>query len=133
MILFAAARCCRLEALVALLKAGAKPDLRVSHGPIEGTCLHVVMWIASVANPPAQFAHALLDAGANPNALDGRGRTSVDVLIAHGDSRDPAKAQEALRAAARTLDRAASKGVLHKKNASRRIARLFAAAQTARA
>ena len=44
-------------------------------------------------------------------------------------AKDPAKAQEALRAAARTLDKAASKGVLHKKNASRRIARLFAAAQ----
>jgi small subunit ribosomal protein S20 len=48
-------------------------------------------------------------------------------------SKDPAKAQEALRAAARTLDKAASKGVLHKKNASRRIARLFHAAQTAQA
>ena len=48
-------------------------------------------------------------------------------------SKDPAKFQEALRAAARTLDQAASKGVLHKKNASRRIARLFHAAQGARA
>jgi small subunit ribosomal protein S20 len=48
-------------------------------------------------------------------------------------AKNPAKAQEALRAAARTLDRAASKGVLHKKNASRRIARLFHAAQTAQA
>lgn len=48
-------------------------------------------------------------------------------------SKDPAKFQEALRAAARTLDKAASKGVLHKKNASRRIARLAAAARTARA
>ena len=44
-------------------------------------------------------------------------------------AKDPAKAQEALRAAARTLDKAASKGVLHKKNASRRIARLYASAQ----
>ena len=44
-------------------------------------------------------------------------------------SKDPARAQEALRAATRTLDKAASKGVLHKKNASRRIARLAAAAQ----
>jgi len=48
-------------------------------------------------------------------------------------AKNPAKAQEALRAAARTLDRAASKGVLHKKNASRRIARLFHASQTAQA
>ena len=48
-------------------------------------------------------------------------------------AKDPAKAQDALRAAARTLDKAASKGVLHKKNASRRIARLFHAARTAQA
>jgi small subunit ribosomal protein S20 len=48
-------------------------------------------------------------------------------------AKDPAKVQEVLRAAARTLDKAASKGVLHKKNASRRIARLFHAAQTAQA
>lgn len=48
-------------------------------------------------------------------------------------SKDPARAQEALRAATRTLDKAASKGVLHKKNASRRIARLAAAAQAAHA
>ncbi len=48
-------------------------------------------------------------------------------------SKDPARAQEALRAATRTLDKAASKGVLHKKNASRRIARLAAAAQAANA
>ncbi len=48
-------------------------------------------------------------------------------------SKDPARAQEALRAATRTLDKAASKGVLHKKNASRRIARLAAAVQAARA
>jgi len=47
-------------------------------------------------------------------------------------SKDPARLQEALRAAARTLDKAASKGVLHAKNASRRIARLAAAAQAAR-
>ena len=48
-------------------------------------------------------------------------------------SKDLAKFQEALHAAARTLDKAASKGVLHKKNASRRIVRLFHAAQGARA
>jgi len=48
-------------------------------------------------------------------------------------SKDAARVQEALRAAARMLDKAASKGVLHKKNASRRIARLAAAVQSARA
>lgn len=46
-------------------------------------------------------------------------------------SKDPAIRAEALRAAARTLDKAASKGVLHKKNASRRIARLAATARGA--
>ena len=46
-------------------------------------------------------------------------------------SKDPAIRAEALRAAARTLDKAASKGVLHKKNASRRIARLAAASRGA--
>ena len=48
-------------------------------------------------------------------------------------SKDPARIQEALRAAARTLDKAASKGVLHPRNASRRIARLATAAQSPRA
>jgi small subunit ribosomal protein S20 len=51
-------------------------------------------------------------------------------------SKNPAQLQELLRAATRTLDKAASKGVLHKKNASRRIARLAhtaAAAQASRA
>lgn len=39
-------------------------------------------------------------------------------------SKDPAKAKEAVRLATQALDRARSKGVLHAKNASRRIARL---------
>ena len=47
-------------------------------------------------------------------------------------SKDTARFQEAFRAAVRTLDRAASKGVLHPKNASRRIARLAHAASAAR-
>lgn len=37
---------------------------------------------------------------------------------------DKAKASEALAAASRGLQKAASKGVLHKRNASRRVARL---------
>ena len=41
--------------------------------------------------------------------------------IASGDA---AKAKEALRVATKMIDRAASKGVLHAGNASRRIARL---------
>ncbi len=45
-------------------------------------------------------------------------------------SKDPAKAKAALVEAARTLSTAASKGVLHARNASRRIARLAKAAST---
>lgn len=41
--------------------------------------------------------------------------------IAGGDSK---KAEEAVRLATRAIDRAASKGVLHARNASRRVARL---------
>lgn len=39
-------------------------------------------------------------------------------------SKDPGKIQTAFRDAASTIDRARSKGVLHARNASRRIARL---------
>ena len=39
-------------------------------------------------------------------------------------SGDGAKAKEAVRGATRMLNRAASKGVLHARNASRRVARL---------
>ena len=39
-------------------------------------------------------------------------------------SKDPAKAKEALTEASKTLNKAASKGVLHARNASRRISRL---------
>ncbi|MDQ3265471.1 MAG: 30S ribosomal protein S20 [Myxococcota bacterium] len=39
-------------------------------------------------------------------------------------TKDPAKAKEALVEASRTINKAASKGVLHAKNASRRISRL---------
>lgn len=39
-------------------------------------------------------------------------------------AKDPAKAKEALVEASRTINKAATKGVLHSKNASRRISRL---------
>jgi small subunit ribosomal protein S20 len=48
-------------------------------------------------------------------------------------NKDAAKTPEALKDAIRTLAKAASKGVLHKRNASRRIARLTKAAQAAKA
>lgn len=47
-------------------------------------------------------------------------------------SRDPKRIRAALQAATRTLDQAASKGVLHPRNASRRIARLAHAASGAK-
>jgi len=43
-------------------------------------------------------------------------------------TKDPQKTKEALQAAMRALDKAASKGVLHQRNAARRIARLAATA-----
>jgi small subunit ribosomal protein S20 len=40
-------------------------------------------------------------------------------------ARDPAQLKEALHSAVRSLSKAASKGVLHKRTASRRISRLM--------
>jgi small subunit ribosomal protein S20 len=48
-------------------------------------------------------------------------------------TKDTAKSGDALKDAIRTLSKAASKGVLHKRNASRRIARLTKAAQATKA
>lgn len=48
-------------------------------------------------------------------------------------SADPTKAQELFKEAASTINKAASKGVLHARNASRRIARLHKAVQQASA
>jgi small subunit ribosomal protein S20 len=48
-------------------------------------------------------------------------------------SKDPAKAAEALKSATRTVTRAASKGVVHKRAASRRVSRLARAANRAAA
>ena len=51
-------------------------------------------------------------------------RTSVKKARALLQAGDKAAATEALRSVQKTLDKAVSKGVLHRKNASRRIARL---------
>jgi small subunit ribosomal protein S20 len=48
-------------------------------------------------------------------------------------SKDGAKSVDAVKEATRTLAKAASKGVLHPRNAARRIARLAKAAKTAKA
>ncbi len=44
------------------------------------------------------------------------------------ESKDPAKVEEVLRTTEKTLKRAASKGVIHARNASRHVARLNKAA-----
>jgi small subunit ribosomal protein S20 len=44
-------------------------------------------------------------------------------------TKDPQKAKEALVAASRVIQKAASKGIIHSRNASRRIARLAKQAQ----
>ncbi|MEN9798711.1 MAG: hypothetical protein RL653_2407 [Pseudomonadota bacterium] len=46
-------------------------------------------------------------------------------------AKDPSKAAEIVKAAERSIAKAATKGVLHKRNASRRIARLHKAAASA--
>jgi small subunit ribosomal protein S20 len=48
-------------------------------------------------------------------------------------TKDAAKSGEALKAATRTINKAASKGVIHKRAASRRISRLAKAANRAKA
>jgi small subunit ribosomal protein S20 len=48
-------------------------------------------------------------------------------------TQDAAKSGEALKAATRTLNKAASKGVIHKRAASRRISRLAKATNRAKA
>ncbi len=48
-------------------------------------------------------------------------------------SKDPAKTAEALKSATRTVSRAASKGVVHKRAAARRVSRLAKAANRAAA
>ncbi|WNG35904.1 30S ribosomal protein S20 [Archangium violaceum] len=48
-------------------------------------------------------------------------------------TKDAAKSGDALKAATRTINKAASKGVIHKRAASRRISRLAKAANRAKA
>ncbi|HEX8435510.1 30S ribosomal protein S20, partial [Archangium sp.] len=48
-------------------------------------------------------------------------------------TQDAAKSGDAVKAATRTLNKAASKGVIHKRAASRRISRLAKAANRAKA
>jgi small subunit ribosomal protein S20 len=63
---------------------------------------------------------------ARNRVVRGRARTAVKKARIAIDSGDP-NAQELVRAAEEALDRAASKGVLHENNASRRKSRLYQA------
>ncbi len=54
-------------------------------------------------------------------------KTAVKKVRAAIEANDKAAASTALNEAAATIDKAASKGVLHKNNASRKVSRLAAA------
>ncbi len=51
-----------------------------------------------------------------------------EATVAASASKDPAKAKEMVKAAERTLKKAASKGIIHARSASRHVARLAKAA-----
>jgi len=51
-------------------------------------------------------------------------KTAIRKVYAAAQAGDKAEAQKALSAAISTIDKAATKGVLHKKNASRKASRL---------
>jgi small subunit ribosomal protein S20 len=53
-----------------------------------------------------------------------RAKTAVKAARAAADSKDTAKAQETLREATAALQKAAAKGVIHKKRAARKVSRL---------
>lgn len=58
------------------------------------------------------------------HALKSRLRTIVKRVLNALDSKDASTAETELRVAARALDKAVTKGVLHRNNASRRLSRL---------
>lgn len=58
-------------------------------------------------------------------------KSAVKYARATFAAKDPAASQQALRAAMKTLSGAASKGVLHPRNAARRISRLARALASA--
>ena len=57
-------------------------------------------------------------------------RTSIKQVKLAVDAKDPAKARESLDKAVPVIDKAASKGVIHKRNAARKISRLTRAVNT---
>ncbi len=65
-----------------------------------------------------------LTRAARNQAIRSNVRSSVKKVRVLVQSGDKAAAQQAVLQVQRTLDKAVSKGVLHRKNASRRVARL---------
>jgi len=61
---------------------------------------------------------------ARNHALKSRLRTLVKRVLAAVEQKDSSAAQSELRVAARALDKAVTKGVLHRNSASRRLSRL---------
>ena len=58
-------------------------------------------------------------------------KTAVKKVRAAVENKDLEKAQELLTLATKSLDKAASKGIIHKNNASRRVSRLAKLVNTA--
>lgn len=57
-------------------------------------------------------------------------KTAIKKVFAAVESGDKAAAQNALRAATKTIEMAASKGVYHKNNAARKVSRISRAVNT---
>jgi small subunit ribosomal protein S20 len=58
-------------------------------------------------------------------------RSSIKSLFSVADGKDTSAAQEALKSTVSTIAKTASKGVIHKKTASRKISRLTKRVNTA--
>jgi small subunit ribosomal protein S20 len=69
---------------------------------------------------------------ASNHALRSRLRTLVKRVLTAVDRNDADAAQNELRVAARALDKAVTKGVVHRNNASRRLSRLTLRVNTLR-
>ena len=61
---------------------------------------------------------------ARNKAIRSKVKTAIKKVYAANDAKDKAAATAALKEATTEIDKAASKGIYHKKNASRKISRL---------
>jgi small subunit ribosomal protein S20 len=82
-------------------------------------------------HPSAQKRHRQsIKRHARNQAIRSRVRTIVKRVRESIDARNPTDASEQLRSAARAIDKAVTKGVLHRNTASRKISRLTRAVRT---